>query len=129
MEAKSYDVASFHSCLYCHGVWIPKDTIDYLYKRKINPDGSFDISAILQESKVATHSVNCPSCIETPLKTINTHEVELEACDKCSGIFFDSGEVESLFGDDALEIENNPSIAKVLTVEGLLILLFGLLAR
>lgn len=52
--------------------------------------------AIAEEAKAAgTSSMNCPRCDGT-LKTNNFEGVDIDTCEKCGGVWLDSGELEQL---------------------------------
>ena len=57
--------------------------------------------AVAEEAKAAgTSSMKCPRCDGT-LKAVSFEEVEIDPCDKCGGVWLDSGELESLTKRDA----------------------------
>ena len=52
--------------------------------------------AVAAEAKAAgTSSMNCPRCDGT-LKANNFEGVEIDTCEKCGGVWLDSGELEQL---------------------------------
>ena len=52
--------------------------------------------AIAEEAKAAgTSSMNCPRCDGT-LKTNSFEGVDIDTCEKCGGVWLDSGELEQL---------------------------------
>lgn len=52
--------------------------------------------AVAEEAKAAgTSSMNCPRC-DGVLKTSTFEGVEIDTCDKCGGVWLDSGELEQL---------------------------------
>ena len=52
--------------------------------------------AVNKEAKAAAASpMSCPRCSDT-LKTNNFEGVNIDICDKCSGVWLDSGEYEQL---------------------------------
>jgi uncharacterized protein (DUF983 family) len=57
--------------------------------------------AASQEAKAAgTSSMKCPRCDEGILKEIFIEEVPIDTCDKCAGVWLDSGEMEKLTQTD-----------------------------
>ena len=51
---------------------------------------------VATEAKAAgTSSMNCPRC-DGKLETSNFEGVEIDTCDKCGGVWLDSGELEQL---------------------------------
>ena len=51
---------------------------------------------VAEEAKAAgTSSMSCPRCDGT-LKESNFEEVLIDTCDKCGGVWLDSGELEQL---------------------------------
>ncbi len=52
--------------------------------------------AIAEEAKAAgTSSMNCPRC-DGSLKMNNFEGVDIDTCEKCGGVWLDSGELEQL---------------------------------
>ena len=57
---------------------------------------AFHVLSIAAEAKAAgTSSMSCPRCDGT-LKTNNFEGVDIDTCDKCGGVWLDSGELEQL---------------------------------
>ena len=52
-----------------------------------------------QAKEAGTSSMKCPRCDGT-LKEIFIEEVPLDTCDKCAGVWLDSGEMEKLTQTD-----------------------------
>jgi len=51
---------------------------------------------VAEEAKAAgTSSMNCPRC-DGSLKESKFEEVTIDTCDKCGGVWLDSGELEQL---------------------------------
>jgi len=53
-----------------------------------------------QAKEAGTSSMKCPRCDEGTLKEIFIEEVPLDTCDKCAGVWLDSGEMEKLTQTD-----------------------------
>ena len=52
--------------------------------------------AVAEEAKAAgTSSMNCPRC-DGSLKANDFEAVEIDTCEKCGGVWLDSGELERL---------------------------------
>jgi uncharacterized protein len=52
--------------------------------------------AIAEQAKAAgTSSMNCPRC-DGSLKTNSFEGVDIDTCEKCGGVWLDSGELEQL---------------------------------
>lgn len=52
--------------------------------------------AVAEEAKAAgTSSMQCPRC-DGKLEPIKFEGVEIDTCDKCAGVWLDSGELEQL---------------------------------
>ena len=57
--------------------------------------------AVAEEAKAAgTSSMKCPRCDGT-LNAMSVEDVEIDTCDKCGGVWLDSGELERLTKRDA----------------------------
>ena len=116
MGAKKRNGVSYHSCLYCDGAWLSREALESLHNApvKLNPQ---QVSKLPLASKNETISIQCPGCKEVNLRVIRLHEIELDVCEQCSGMFFDTGELESLAKNQ--EIKSNPGITEYMTMEGL----------
>lgn len=44
--------------------------------------------------------MNCPLCIDQTLAVTHRHDIELDICPKCHGIWLDRGEIDRLLGED-----------------------------
>ena len=96
MEVKRKKGIQFHSCLYCDGAWLPKESLVSLYEQTLSHNEIPSISDLALESRRTSESINCPTCINLGLSVIEIHNIELDVCGSCSGVFFDMGEMESL---------------------------------
>jgi uncharacterized protein len=69
------------------------------YFRKQNQEAMEKLRAkiaVAEEAKAAgTSSMSCPRCDGT-LKTNNFEGVDIDTCEKCGGVWLDSGELEQL---------------------------------
>ncbi|MDH5219229.1 MAG: zf-TFIIB domain-containing protein [Gammaproteobacteria bacterium] len=61
----------------------------------------------------------CASCSNQPLKLINTNGIEIDACERCAGIYLDEGEVRILL-PKACEPKEDDLGKVAATTEGLL---------
>jgi hypothetical protein len=53
-----------------------------------------------QAKEAGTSSMKCPRCDSGILKEIFIEEVPIDTCDKCAGVWLDSGELEKLTQTD-----------------------------
>jgi len=53
-----------------------------------------------QAKEAGTSSMKCPRCDGGILKEILIEEVPIDTCDKCAGVWLDSGEMEKLTQTD-----------------------------
>ena len=53
-----------------------------------------------QAKEAGTSSMKCPRCDGGTLKEIFIEEVPIDTCDKCAGVWLDSGELEKLSQTD-----------------------------
>lgn len=69
------------------------------YFRKQNQEAMEKLRAkmaIAEQAKAAgTSSMNCPRC-DGSLKTNSFEGVDIDTCEKCGGVWLDSGELEQL---------------------------------
>jgi Zn-finger nucleic acid-binding protein len=56
--------------------------------------------------------MNCPTCKDKPMITLELNEVEVDYCLECKGIWLDEGELETLLDSTALAIELLDSFQK-----------------
>ncbi len=56
--------------------------------------------------------MNCPTCNDKPMITLELNEVEVDYCLECKGIWLDEGELETLLDSTALAIELLDSFRK-----------------
>ncbi len=81
-------------CQYCNGAWINSKSLEYLLNKN---NGSASLSEIQESFKSHYDKKSnrfCPECINEKLSQIYTHNVELDLCLNCSGLFFDENELK-----------------------------------
>ena len=96
MEAKRRKGIQFHTCRCCDGNWLPGESLRTLYEQSASAEDERQIFELACESRKISHLLKCPSCSDTGLSIIEIHGIELDVCGNCSGVFFDTGELESL---------------------------------
>lgn len=93
MEPTNASGTPTHTCLYCNGVWISRQSLDELLTRE-GKRGSFPASFC--DSYASTVQKRCPTCTDTSLHVISAGAIEIDVCVSCDGIFLDEGEIRTL---------------------------------
>ena len=98
---------------YCNGIWVNRNSLTaFLEKSKSDLSIAESFQAIL-DSDVEETARKCPKCNNRFLIACYVEDTELDFCTYCKGLFFDEGELESVFN-----IKNEPSdIAQCGTIE------------
>jgi membrane associated rhomboid family serine protease len=90
-------------CTHCGGLWLEKDELAKIISKNIlnfSVDDAFvieDLGELLGKSKL-----NCPNCgirlniykLLNVYETIKESDVEIDVCEKCSGIWLEKGELD-----------------------------------
>ncbi len=97
LEKLSASGVNAFDCLYCNGNWLAGTLIyDLLIKDKNNPTlGQLEKS--FEEQNESNIKRNCPECTGKSLYITHVHNVEIDLCSNCHGVFFDEGELEKVF--------------------------------
>jgi len=115
MSATDVGGVRSYTCLYCNGIWITNQAIAIMLKLE---KSKLNVLGLIAEADGATsENRNCASCSSQPLKLINTNGVEIDACERCGGIYLDDGEVQILLPQTCVSKENE--VGKVVAAEGL----------
>lgn len=116
-----------NTCLYCNGMWINSES----FGRLLNLDPQAPSKHELQKSFELQHDNGskrqCPSCSGESLNQIHVHSVELDLCPKCSGLFFDEGEIKNIL-PSASKPSNELGAGDYVATEGLFWVLMGVLS-
>ena len=87
-------------------LWIKEKEL-HVYKGQ---EGEGSARKIVDEKERvrALHWMRCPKC-GRQMKTINNHEVLIDKCTQCGGLYFDKGEFEALV---QMEVDDRISFFK-----------------
>ena len=96
MEATNSSGINTSTCLYCNGTWINSNALEILLDKEPNKPSKTDIQNSFKSQYDKKAKRACPECENEKLLQIYTHGVELDLCQKCSGLFFDEGELKSI---------------------------------
>ena len=82
---EQYRENEYKICFFCEGAWISKDDLD-----------THAVLALEHKDEAAT-GYRCPCCDGEKLFHARVAEIDLEYCQKCTGVFFDKGELEATY--------------------------------
>ncbi len=84
LRIEPYRDKQYLICFYCEGTWVGQSELDTdLIVKNLN-------------QKHDVTELSCPCCVNHNLNHAVIAGIELEYCSKCSGVFFDKGELELL---------------------------------
>ena len=126
IEVKKRNGVVLYSCLYCEGTWLPKESLERLYKASSDKYGAHRIAQLKNESKESATPLKCPACVEKKLRVILVKRVELDICIECGGVFFDAGEMDTLIKKPKLKSE--AGVAEYVATEGLFWIIIGFIS-
>ena len=109
------------SCLYCDGVWVTEQTLLQLLNsegKEISIKNGLKSHPLLEEG-----NIHCPTCENQKLRIIRTHDIEIDVCPNCFGVFFDKGELSAVIPPKKTDI--TPDEVECITLEALIWLLIG----
>lgn len=104
-----------YTCIYCSGIWVTAKALDILLKMEASDFTSAKI--VRSATSVQSNKRVCASCDNQKLNIVNTHGIELDACIKCYGIFFDRDEIKKIF-PNTHESEQIIGVGKAVATEG-----------
>lgn len=82
------------TCTRCDGLWVSHESIATLFRVE---ELELDLHEIIREAPNKYVSKrNCVSCPDQILKVIDSSGVEIDACEKCGGIYFDENEIKAV---------------------------------
>lgn len=85
-----------NECLYCNGAWINSDALEHLLQKENDAPSKSEIKTLFNSEYDKSSNRCCPECDNEKLYQIYIHNVELDLCSKCSGLFFDEGELKEI---------------------------------
>jgi Zn-finger nucleic acid-binding protein len=85
MEPTNASGTPTHTCLYCNGVWISRESLNGLLAR----EGKFGslLGPFRDQSYALAVRKRCPTCPATPLHLISSGDIEIDVCVSCEGMF------------------------------------------
>ena len=122
MQAKPSGV---QRCPSCQGLWIAGDVLASVLDEGCNPETVF--SSLHGTAHLTSYT--CPHCRTSPLQSFPYHEVEIDCCKNCRGIFLDRGEYDKFKAEAILDSSPTAAgeMAKAMGAEVALRALVGLL--
>ena len=82
-----------YTCMYCSGIWVNGQGIDFLLAKENSQLRVKDLAPLKQNSE---SNRECPKCVSSKLSAIEYKSTEIDICHSCHGIFFDEHEIKSL---------------------------------
>ena len=116
---------SANTCMYCNGMWLSNSTLESLLHLDSNAPSTKELQESFKSQQDKDTDRKCPSCSGETLSQIHIHGVELDLCSKCSGLFFDEGELKTVF-PNASKPTNELRAGGYVATEGLFWVLMGL---
>ncbi len=113
-----------HTCLYCRGAWLNKNSLTQLLSKESDAPNIGDIIESFHTQNEGGTARHCPGCENTQLEIIHAHNIELDLCPKCNGLFFDEGELKAVLPDSHMP-ENKMGFGTYAASEGLFWILIG----
>ncbi|MBV1931994.1 MAG: zf-TFIIB domain-containing protein [Porticoccaceae bacterium] len=82
------------TCTQCDGLWVSHDSMAALFNAE---KLELDLHDLIRKAPNKYLSKrNCVSCPDQILKIIDSGGVEIDACEKCGGIYFDENEIKAM---------------------------------
>ena len=100
MQKTIYESILVDYCPSCKSFWLDGGEFDLIIKGKEwDVEKAFTEAEIekTKESKDNQDFSLCPRCNKGVLRSLRRSGVRIDQCDKCDGLFFDEGELESLY--------------------------------
>ena len=93
-------------CPICQSFWLDGGEFEQALKGE-----KFDVEKAFHDAKSETKTEGklrqsvyfCPKCRTGSIKAVTRNGVKLDQCDLCSGLWFDEGELESLFKAESMK--------------------------
>lgn len=103
MKKMAYFDVIVDMCEKCGGVWLDKNELSLIASNFVNKNidinsksymtkMNIDIEKILEKRNVLTSPNQCSKCMNCTMEKVMWNGLELDICNKCNGIFFDSHE-------------------------------------
>jgi len=89
----------------CGGLWFDIDETDQYFSENDSPEH------LIRNRTVSGGILSCPQC-SIRMKEVHIHELVLDTCPECRGIWFDGGEVQELKGILDTPAEEKKGLAK-----------------
>ncbi len=80
-------------CLNCNGLWFDGEELGRFLRSRQLKEGAMEDSMVSQAHPETDRE--CPRCDE-PLTKVRVNQTTLDRCQRCSGLWFDHGELEQL---------------------------------
>jgi len=99
LETTSTGGIPTRGCPHCSGTWISGASLNAFFAKYEGADDIVDAFDGILDLEFHASRRKCPSCSGKHLKSVVIDDTELDYCVSCKGLFFDKGELETLFPD------------------------------
>jgi len=95
MMGMEYKGVMVDRCSSCHGIWLDKAELDVVLAKKLG--SSFDVGRMSQASvDTRDKPAHCPKCDKDMMVIEGAAGVVFDWCERCEGMFFDTGELRMI---------------------------------
>ena len=119
---------STRTCHYCNGTWIPHDSLKQLLIKELSTPSIEEIRNTFHSQREDDITRTCPECKDTKLEVIHVHDIELDLCPNCNGLFFDEGELKTMLPSSHAPLKEK-NIATGVATEGLFWIIAGFISN
>ena len=97
METVTSGGSAINKCRHCSGTWLSGQSLNAILKQYDSDSSIEEIFDEIMELEFRPRERHCPACKNMPLMEVDIGDVELDYCTACKGLFFDRGELETIF--------------------------------
>lgn len=97
MTTSSSGATTTSSCVNCSGTWIGGRSLAAFFSNYASASNIEEAFEEIAELEFSGGERACPACAGQRLKAVQVDGTELDYCTSCKGLFFDQGELETVF--------------------------------
>ena len=97
MTAATSGEVSISTCCGCAGTWVPGSSMHLLFRNYADIDDVEQAFEEILDPEFDPGTRQCPQCGNRALKSVEIDDTEVNFCTRCKGLFFDRGELETVF--------------------------------
>ena len=98
MEKTVRDDIAIDRCCRCSGIWVNRASFAGLLQKTESDLSIAESFEAMLDTDAEESMRHCPACNNRRLLACYIEDTELDFCTRCKGLFFDEGELESVFG-------------------------------